>query len=233
MKKLFALLLVAVLTLGMTVSCSYLKYTVKDDGDETKAEATDAQTEAETLAETPKVDGYDRGLTSEEGWISKYFGLKFTPDSSMIMTTSEEIDAMMEVGADAILGEENGKKLYDFTKITNVYEMMAVSLEGTSALVMAEKPLLSNISIDQYVEAVKSQFSKLTSQMAGLQIGEAVDYEFCGQTFKKMSISYSMSGVQIKQTYLLKKFDDRFLGVIITARDEASFNKIAAMFSAA
>ncbi|MBQ4116568.1 MAG: hypothetical protein IJD37_04250 [Clostridia bacterium] len=214
-KKIMIMLLAAVMVLSFAVSCKKTDTSKDNSGDETKAEETKKE--------------YERGESSAEGWKSEYLGLKFTPDESMVMATAEEVDKMMELGADAILGEDNGKKIYDFSKITVVYEMMAVSATGDNVIVMAEKPLLSNTTLEQYLDGFKKQTGGLISD--SIEFSEPVDYTLGGQTFKKVEMSYSFSGVNISQIYLVKKQNDRFVGVIFTEMTEGSFDKIAAMFS--
>lgn len=223
MKKILAILLslLVVISLVTLTSCNS-KDNKEDEGVKQEENKTDEQKDEAT---------FERGTFDENGWQSEWMGLEFVTGSDMIMATASEIDAMMEIGADAILGKgEQGEDIIDFAKVFCVYEMMAVSPQGDNVIIMAEKLQLSNTTIEQYLEAFKTSLN--ATGITGITYSDVVKYTLAGQEFTRLDTSYSASGITVDQTYLFKKQEDRIIGIIFTEVNEGSFETMAAKFYA-
>ena len=110
MKKILAILLslLVVISLAALTSCSS-----KENNENENVKQGENKTDDKKDEKT-----FERGTFDENGWQSEWMGLEFISGSDMIMATASEIDAMMEIGADAILGNgEQGEALVDYAKV--------------------------------------------------------------------------------------------------------------------
>ena len=171
-----------------------------------------------------------RGSVSENGWQSEWIGLKFELADNMTMSSAEDIENMMEIGADAYFTDSLGEKAVDYSKVAAVYEMMAIDELGNNVIVMAEKLPNPLISMDQYIEAFRNTLGE--SLIEDVQLSEKEDYTLAGQEYTKVELSYKLSGIEISQTCLFRKQSDRMIGIMFTEIRDGAFEKMAAMFSA-
>ena len=179
----------------------------------------DLNNPADDTVDDKKTATYVLGTSSEDGYYSDYIGLEFVPQGSMVMSTEEELYEAMGLGAEFV-GID--KEKYDWATVGNTYEMMATDITtGSNVIVMAEKLALKNITMDQYVEALKLQFAAVDAMKVTFDSVEEVT--FAGQTYTRIDISNEVSGMTIKQVMLLRKIEDRMIAITITAmvdRDE-------------
>lgn len=171
-----------------------------------------------------------RGSVAENGWQSEWMGLKLDIADNMTMTSAEEIEKMMEIGADAYFTDSMGEKMVDYSKVVAVYEMMAIDDFGNNVIVMAEKLPNVLISMDKYIEAFKKTLDE--SLVDGIQLSEKEEYTLAGQEYTKVELSYKLSGIEISQVCLFRKQSDRMIGIMFTEIRDGAFEKMAAMFSA-
>lgn len=157
---------------------------------------------------------YAPGATSESGFSSDWLGLTFTPTSGMAMLSQDEIFAMMDLGADA-MGMDQSK--VEWAKMVTVYEMMATEVvTGSNVIVMTEKLSVKSITVEQYVDALKTQYNNQLgeSAMAYDELGEAT---VAGEKYTRFVYEMTVNGVTVGQTMLLRKIDDRMVAICITA----------------
>ena len=173
---------------------------------------------------------YVPGDRSETEYSSEWAGLRYKLSSSMVMATDEELNSMMELGADA-LGDD-AKLKTELAKLTSVYEMMAVNTSDQSNIIICtEKLALSNMSESQYLDAVKTQTEELYQDYS-ITYSEAGEREVCGLQFSEMSYVVDYSGATLHQTYLVRKIDNRMYGIILSYAGEAALDSLLAGFSA-
>ncbi len=229
MKKLIALLIALVITSSCLVSCGDIVSDLTDIG----SGNNNADMNNSVVQKVPdeEKNTFERGTSDENGWVSKWIGLKFTPTEEMVMATADEIESMMQIGADAYIKDEFGEQLVDYAKVSCVYEMMASSIKGDNVMVMEEKLPLSNMDVNQYVTSFKSSFDMTIAE--DMVFSELSKYTLAGVEFDKLDLTYSMSGVQLSQSYLFKKQEDRMIGIIFTVINEGAFESMASMFSEA
>jgi len=160
------------------------------------------------LTNCSKGSDYKRGKLTENGFESKYLDIKFTLPEGFVMATEEDMLQMMGIGAD-VAGVD--KKIIE---LTTVYEMMASAITGQpNVIVMVEKPLLSNITVEQYLDALKTNLLSVT----------ALDYEFddqitsveiAGNEYKQFSAA--LPSMNIIQNYFCRKQGGRIIAFINT-----------------
>ena len=172
---------------------------------------------------------YEVGTNTADGWHSSWIGLQYKPSSSMVMATNEEIEEMMELGAD-VMFEENGKQMIDWAKVTTAYEMMATNVKNNSnVIVCAEKVAFSNMTITQYLDTVKSQ---LSSVYTSVTFSEPTSQDVGGIIFTRVDVKTTYMGVNINQTYMVTKMHDRMVSLIFTCTTPKSLDSMLAGFSA-
>ncbi|MDR1736837.1 MAG: hypothetical protein LBR85_08245 [Oscillospiraceae bacterium] len=157
---------------------------------------------------------YEKGIITETGFESEYFGLRFTPPEDFAMSTAEEIDAMMNLGAE-ITGLD-----FDYSTLTTVYEMMATSLSSaTNVIIMAEKPTPGDITADQYLELMKVQLPAVP-EMNYVVGDEITSVEIAGETYKKLTAEGVALGFTLIQDYHVRKVGDRLIFISISYSPE-------------
>jgi len=155
-----------------------------------------------------KNSDYKRGKLKENGFESKFLDIKFTLPEGFVMATEEDMLQMMGIGAD-IAGVD--KKIVE---LTTVYEMMASTITGyPNVIVMVEKPLLSNITIEQYFDAVKTSLLSLNNMDYAVE-DEITSVEIAGYDYEQMTAS--LPSLNIFQNYIFRKQSGRMIGFITT-----------------
>lgn len=172
---------------------------------------------------------YTKGVMTETGFESEYLNLKFTLPEGFVMATEEEINSMMDIGADA-MGLDGTS--VDYTKLSTVYEMMAVGSTGVPNVSLAvEKLALSNMTVDQYLDALKSQLSNLSN--VNYEFRDITSVEIAGQEYKKLDMKVELNGGTMLQSYILRKDNDRMVAFVTTNLEgnEEELNALMAAFS--
>lgn len=219
-------MLAAIMLIMTLASCSFVALD-KDDKDD-----KDNKVEETEKDEGKKDEKYVRGTSDASGWTSEWLGIKFVPDSTMVMSTASEIEAMMEIDSNAIMKDESGKEFIDYAKVVAVYEMMATAVAtGDNVIVMTEKLALVNTTVEQYVDAFKSSFDKTIA--TDMVFTDTSAYTLCGVELTKLGLDYTTQGIKVNQTYLFGKQGDRIVGFIFTNVSEGAFEKMTGMFAKA
>lgn len=172
---------------------------------------------------------YEIGTNTAAGWQSSWIGLQYKPDSTMVMATQQEIEAMMELGAD-VMFEENGQQMIDWAKVTTAYEMMATNASnGSNVIVCAEKLSLSNMTASQYLDVLKTQLSAVYSNA---NFSTPVTQKVGGIDFTRTDVTASLNGYSINQTYMVVKMEDRMVSLLFTCNATGALESMLASFSA-
>ncbi len=171
-----------------------------------------------------------RGVVEGDVYKNESLGLNFNKPSSWVYSTDEEIAESMGAAAD-ILGGDLKEAL---EKNPTIYDMMVVdSLTRTNINVGFEnlsKTLSSNITVEQYVDSLKEQFSKITEMT--VTVHDGLETVKLGETeFTKFVCDTKMSGVKMTQVYYLRKIDNYMAFVIVTITRGYTVADIEAMFS--
>ena len=167
---------------------------------------------------------------SYDAYVNPELGIRCVVPESYVMATEEEIEQIMAAGVDMIFKEdEAGKQILDVSKITLLYEMLAVNNnDGSSITIIAEKPILSNMTMKQYVDDNISQISSLPMDISELQSGKE---DFCGQELSYLSYSMNYQGVNVMQKIFFMESGDRFVIFQLSALDTDTINTMKGFFS--
>ena len=165
-----------------------------------------------------------------DAYVNPELGIRCVVPDSYVMATEEEIEQIMAAGMDMIFKEdETGKQILDVSKITLLYEMMAVNnTNGSSITVIAEKPILSNMTLKQYIDANVSQISSLPMEISEPESGKE---EFCGKELNYLTYSMNYQGVDVTQKMFFMESGDRFVIVQLSALDTDTINTMKGFFS--
>ncbi len=171
-----------------------------------------------------------RGKIDGDTYINDFLDLKFTKPDSWIYSTDEEIAATFGMSAE-LLGYDNFKQTVEDN--ISVYDMMVKdSFSGTNINIFYEnlvKQNASNITIEQYVEAIEKQLENVSAMT--VTFPEKLDTVKLGENeFTKVVCSTEMNGMSFQQVYYLKKVDGYMCGMIATIVSEYSIEDIEAMF---
>jgi len=152
---------------------------------------------------------YQKGILTDKNWESRFLDLRFTMPSGYVMATESEVRGMMEIAADVVN--------IDYSKLSTVYEMMATSFPSghPNVIVMVEKLSLSNMTIEQYVAALKIQLSSITTMTYSFS-SDLTDVTIAGHVYKQFSAECQANGMTILQNIILRKIDNRVAGLIVS-----------------
>ena len=209
MKKILSLLLVLTMVF-LLFGCSS-DSTSKETGESEKAEIS-------------------RGTIEGSIYKNDYLGFQFTRPDSWVYSTDEEIAAAMNLAIDNILGD-NFKEALENNPV--IYDMMVVdTLTRTNMQIMYEnlkKSLSTNITIEQYVDALKQQFSGIPGMTVTFL--DTLEKVKIGETeFTKCVCNTETNGVAMTQVFYLHKLDGYMASVIVTIRSGYTIADIEAMF---
>lgn len=170
-----------------------------------------------------------RGQITEAVYKNEYLGFEFTKPDSWVYSTDAEIAAAMNMGAEML-----GEKFQDAIKNSpSVYDMMVVdSITRSNINVGYEnlaKTLSSNITVEQYIEALKSQLSSVSSMTVSFP--DKYDTVKLGKNeYTRVICNAKASGIQMTQVYYLSKMDGYMGFVIVTITNGYTVADIEAMF---
>lgn len=171
-----------------------------------------------------------RGSIEGDVYTNEYLGFQFTKPGSWVYSTDEEIAAAMKLGAETILGD-NFKDTLESNP--SVYDMMVVDMYTRTNINVGyenlSKTFSTNITIEQYVEALKKQLAGVSGMT--VTFPETFDTVKLGETeFTRVICSTAVQGVSMTQVYYLKKVNGYMSLVIVTIPSEYTVNQIEAMF---
>lgn len=206
MKKLISLLL-AIVMVAMLIGC--------DRGDNTEDES--------------KVE-LSRGEISGDVYKNEYLGFEFTKPESWVYYTDEEIAQALNLGVDALLGN-------DFKEALNtnpsLYDMMVIdTITSTNISVGYEnlsKTSSKNITVKQYLDSLKAQLENVPNMT--VVFPDTVEEVTLGDTeFSKAVCTTTVYNTTMKQIYYLHKVDGYMSYIIVTLPGGYSVEQIEAMF---
>ncbi|MBR6643590.1 MAG: hypothetical protein IKL28_08025 [Lachnospiraceae bacterium] len=165
--------------------------------------------------EAPAVtDSYVKGIITENGFESKWMGLRFTKPATVIMATQEEMDAVMLQGSQVLYGE-NADAMFDYASLTTVNEMQATWLAGTPIVqIIVEKMPMAGFTEVDYLSAVITNLNA-TVATSGINytFGEELyTVKLAGIEFTGLTVAMDAGvGTIVYQDYLVKEKDGRMI----------------------
>ena len=213
MKKILTLTLVLAMSLSL-ISCSLIPSDIGGQNDDGKGS-------------TPVLS---RGTIEGNVYTSEYLGVSFTKPESWVYSTDEEIAAAVNMGVDMFINEnfkdalENNLSIYDMMVIDSVTRSnINVGFENLA------KSFSSNITVDQYIESLKSQLAQISSMNVTFPESSKT-VKLSGTEFTKLQCTTTTQGITFTQVYYLRKVD-KYIGFIIaTIPSGYSVEEIEAMF---
>jgi len=171
-----------------------------------------------------------RGVIEGSVYKNEYLGFEFTKPESWVYSTDEEIAALVNLSVDTMLGDkfkdalENNPAVYDMMVVDSITRTnIGICYENLS------KSFSSNITEQQYIDALKKQLSNLSSMT--VEFPESYETAKLGQTeFTKVVCTSSTQGLSMKQIYYIKKLDGFMAVIVATVPSGYSVEQIEAMF---
>jgi len=181
----------------------------------------------------PKQASLSRGEIDGGVYTNNNLNIRFAKPESWVFSTDEEIAAVMNMAAENLL-DENFKKALENNP--SVYDMMVVDTVTRSNISVGYENLAksysSNITVEQYVEAMKRQFEKITEMT--VTFSDKLETVKLGDTeFTRVVCSTTAYGTTMTQVYYLQKMNGYMGFVIATINNGYTVADIEAMFKAA
>lgn len=226
MKKALSLLLLTLLLVIPLAGCD-----VDTPHDTQTTDSTEQATPPETESQTEPVKAeVSKGTTKGDVYKNEFLGFTFTKPASWVYSTDEEIAAAMNLAVDQILGE-NFKQALENNPV--IYDMMVVdSVTGTNINVVYEnlaKSFASNITEEQYVEALKQQLSGVSGMTVSFPA--KLEKVTLGKTeFTKCVCSTTANGITMTQVFYLCNVDGYMASMTVTIPNGYTVAQIEAMF---
>ena len=171
-----------------------------------------------------------RGTIEGDVYTSEFAGITFTKPESWVYSTDEEIAQVMNVGAELLDRSEFEQKA---AELTTIYDMMVKDvLWGNNVSVAFENLQLSqasNITVDQYIETVKTLMVQQASVM-NYEFGDTAEVKLGEQTYSRLPATGSYSGISFDQYMYLRKEGVYMIVITISVFDGTAVSEFEAMF---
>lgn len=172
-----------------------------------------------------------RGTIEENTYTNTFLGFSFTKPSAWTYSSDEEIAAMVNLGAEAVYGD-NFKETLE--KSESLCDMMAVDPLTSSNISIGydnlKKTFTTSMTVEEYVETVKKQYESVEGVEASFS-EELVEVRLGEVTFTRVCCSLVMYGVEMEQAYYLHKTDGYMVFVVVTLIGGYTVSQIEAMFN--
>lgn len=196
-------------------------------GEEKENPAVDNNTTTEEqTADEPKTE-FSMGEWKDNTYENKFLGLKFNLPEGWTYSSDEEIAQMMNIGSELL--NDDQKKAAELAKLTSVYYMVANDPNtGNNVSIMSEKPLM-DVTTEYYLNQLKTQLTAVESM--NYEIGDTSKEKVSGKEFETLTVTASMSGIEVAQKYYVYKMDEYFVCIIATSTSgETGINDIIKSF---
>ena len=131
---------------------------VETDAEETVSQAEEVTMEVETETQAPEEESasdFVKGKVTNTGWESEWLGMRYVMADGMVMSTEEELNAMMGISQE-MLSEEFSELQLKYAELNTVYEMMCTAADQASNVNVTLEKLPIKIDIDTYVDLIKT-----------------------------------------------------------------------------
>jgi hypothetical protein len=172
---------------------------------------------------------FSKGKINGNVYTNNMLGFTFTRPKSWVYLTDEELAAVINV-LPSYLGDN-----FDQAVMNNavVFDMMVKdSFTGTNINVGYEnlyKTYASNITIEQYIDAVKMQFANIPTITT--TFSDTYETVRLGKTeFTRVICNTTAQGKSMTQVYYLHKIDHYMCNIVVTILGNYTISEIEAMF---
>ena len=170
---------------------------------------------------------YVKGVTTDNGWESEYWNLRFTAPEGVFMLSDEGMEALMGIGED-IVSENYSEKQREYLEMTSLYEMLGTNAEGdANVAVTVEKLMVRGMDTEDYKKAALLHL-RMMQEPAYEILDDSGTAEIAGETFAMVKTRVD-SGGEYFQDYYFRVSGDRALIITITYA-EATSEQAAAIF---
>lgn len=170
---------------------------------------------------------YVKGVTTDNGWESEYWNLRFTAPEGVFMLSDEGMEALMGIGED-IISENYSEKQREYLEMTSLYEMLGTNAEGdANVAVTVEKLMVRGMDTEDYKKAALLHL-RMMQEPAYEILDDSGTAEIAGETFAVVNTRVD-SGGEYFQDYYFRVSGDRALIITITYA-EATSEQAAAIF---
>ena len=165
---------------------------------------------------TPSTVNYSMGSWNGNTYSNSFLGFKFTLPNGWQKYSNDQISSLYAGVLD------NNKDLFnlDTEELKNAINQSSVFYvfaynpnTGSNIQIMSEKPAY-DVTVDQYIEAVKSGLSTMTNiNYSNLQTSKKT---IGGVDFTVLTTTASLNGKTMNQGYYTRKVGDIFASIIVT-----------------
>ena len=171
-------------------------------------------------------------MRTEDGYTNTSLGFLFSPSESMVLATEEEMQALMQNGADFVYGDApNSDQLMEQVQQTAAYELVAVDVAtGSSVSIGTETLALEGIDETQYIAALQQQLSPGGFAMQ-VTFDDPGTVTLGDTTFTGVTYTAAANGMQSSQTMLLKKIDNTMCMIVLAYSDPTQYPALLNCFT--
>lgn len=163
---------------------------------------------------------YVKGVTTDNGWESEYWNLRFTAPEGVFMLSDEGMEALMGIGED-IISENYSEKQREYLEMTSLYEMLGTNAEGdANVAVTVEKLMVRGMDTEDYKKAALLHLRMMQDPVYEI-LEDSGTAEIAGETFAVVNTRVD-SGGEYYQDYYFRVSGDRALIITITYAEATS-----------
>ncbi len=163
---------------------------------------------------------YVKGVTTDNGWESEYWNLRFTAPEGVFMLSDEGMEALMGIGED-IISENYSEKQREYLEMTSLYEMLGTNAEGdANVAVTVEKLMVRGMDTEDYKKAALLHLRMMQEPVYEI-LDDSGTAEIAGETFAMVKTRVD-SGGEYFQDYYFRVSGDRALIITITYAEATS-----------
>lgn len=163
---------------------------------------------------------YVKGVTTDNGWESEYWNLRFTAPEGVFMLSDEGMEALMGIGED-IISENYSEKQREYLEMTSLYEMLGTNAEGdANVAVTVEKLMVRGMDTEDYKKAALLHLRMMQEPVYEI-LDDSGTAEIAGETFAVVNTRVD-SGGEYFQDYYFRVSGDRALIITITYAEATS-----------
>lgn len=163
---------------------------------------------------------YVKGITTDNGWESEYWNLRFTAPEGVFMLSDEGMEALMGIGED-IISENYSEKQREYLEMTSLYEMLGTNAEGdANVAVTVEKLMVRGMDTEDYKKAALLHLRMMQEPVYEI-LDDSGTAEIAGETFAVVNTRVD-SGGEYFQDYYFRVSGDRALIITITYAEATS-----------
>ena len=206
----------------------------KEETAETQTEVTieeactDAAAETDAVAEAGAKENvapgeageYTKGLITDDGWESKWLGIRYAAPAGMKMSTEEEVNEIMGLGKE-MLFQDDSRFQAAYSEMASLLEMMSTDEAGTVNVILTAEKLPGELTAREYTKILMQNLSEVRS--AEYQVTDSDEIiEIGGLDFNKVTYNADYQGAALYQDYYVTVSGDRAVTIAVTYSEESA-----------